>query len=142
MNNDLILQPMVVMMLLTASIWLVLFAKRIPAMRAAKLPAQTYTTPDKTVELLPEAVSYPSNNLKNLFELPVLFYVICLLLYVTNNVDGIDVAAAWSFVAFRALHSLVHITINIVMARFLCYLVASIALWLLLIRAAIDVFGA
>ena len=46
MNNDLILQPMVVMMLLTASIWLVLFAKRIPAMRAAKLPAQTYTTPD------------------------------------------------------------------------------------------------
>ena len=142
MNNDLILQPMVVMMLLTASIWLVLFAKRIPAMRAAKLPTQTYTTPDKTVELLPESVSYPSNNLKNLFELPVLFYVICLLLYVTNNVDGIDVAAAWSFVAFRALHSLVHITINIVMVRFLCYLVASIALWLLLIRAAIDVFGA
>ncbi len=141
MSNDLILQPMVVMMLLTASVWLVLFAKRIPAMREAKLPAQTYTTPDKTFELLPETVSYPSNNLKNLFELPVLFYVLCLLLYVTGNVDGLYLAAAWSFVGFRALHSLVHVTINIVMVRFLCYLAASLALGFMLIRAAIDVLG-
>ena len=142
MSNDLILQPMVVMMLLTAAVWLVLFAKRIPAMREAKLPAQTYTTPDKTIELLPEAVGYPSNNLKNLFELPVLFYAICLLLYVTDNVDGIYLAAAWSFVGFRALHSLIHVTINVVMVRFLFYLAASIALWFLLVRAAIDVLGA
>jgi hypothetical protein len=142
MSKDLILQPMVVMMLLTAVVWLILFAKRIPAMRKVKLPAQTYTTPDKTIDLLPEAVSYPSNNLKNLFELPVLFYMLCLLLYVSDNVDGIYVAAAWSFVGFRALHSLVHVTVNIVMVRFLCYLAASIALWFLLIRAAIDVLGA
>jgi len=141
MNNDLILQPMIVMMLLTAGVWLVLFAKRIPAMRAAKLPAQTYTTPDKTIELLPEAVSYPSNNLKNLFELPVLFYALCLLLYVTGNVDAVYLSAAWAFVGFRFLHSLIHVTINIVMARFLCYLIASVALWFMLARAAIDTLG-
>jgi hypothetical protein len=141
MNNDLILQPMIVMMLLTAGVWLVLFAKRIPAMRAAKLPAQTYTTPDKTIELLPEAVSYPSNNLKNLFELPVLFYALCLLLYVTGNVDAVYLSAAWAFVGFRFLHSLIHVTINIVMARFLCYLVASVVLWFMLARAAIDILG-
>ena len=113
MNNDLILQPMIAMMSLTATVWLVLFAKRIPAMRAAKFPAQTYTTPDKTIELLPEAVSYPSNNLKNLFELPVLFYALCLLLFVTGNVDAVYLAAAWSFVGFRLLHSLIHVTVNI-----------------------------
>ncbi|MGB5625547.1 MAG: MAPEG family protein [Woeseiaceae bacterium] len=141
MNNDLILQPMIVMMLLTAGVWLVLFAKRIPAMRAAKLPAQTYTTPDKTIELLPEAVSYPSNNLKNLFELPVLFYALCLLLYVTGNVDAVYLSAAWAFVGFRFLHSLIHVTINIVMVRFLCYLIASVALWFMLARAAIDTLG-
>jgi hypothetical protein len=141
MNNDLILQPMIVMMLLTAGVWLVLFAKRIPAMRAAKLPAQTYTTPDKTIELLPEAVSYPSNNLKNLFELPVLFYALCLLLYVTGNVDAVYLSVAWAFVGFRFLHSLIHVTINIVMARFLCYLIASVALWFMLARAAIDTLG-
>jgi len=142
MNNDLILQPMIVMMLLTGGVWLVLFAKRIPAMRAAKLPAQTYTTPDKTIELLPEAVSYPSNNLKNLFELPVLFYALCLLLFVTGNVDAVYLTAAWAFVGFRLLHSLIHVTINIVMARFVCYLLASVALWFMLVRAAIDILGA
>ncbi len=142
MSNDLILQPMIGMMLLTAIVWTVLFAKRIPAMRAARLPAQTYTTPDKTTDLLPESASYPSNNLKNLFELPVLFYALCLLLYVTGNVDETDVLAAWLFVGFRAMHSLIHVTINIVMARFLAYLAASLALWVLLLRAAIDILAA
>lgn len=141
MNNELILQPMIGMMLLTAVVWFVLYAKRIPAMRAARMPAQTYTTPDKTIDLLPESVSYPSNNMKNLFELPVLFYVLCLLLYVTENVDGVYLAAAWSFVGFRVLHSVIHITVNIVLARFFTYLAASVALWFMLIRAAIDTLG-
>ena len=141
MRPELILQPMVAMMLVTAVVWVVLYAKRIPAMHAARLPAQTYTTPDKTVELLPEVASYPANNLKNLFELPVVFYALCLLLFVTERVDGIYLVSAWVFVGFRLLHSLIHITANIVIARFACYLVASLALWLMLVRAAIDVFG-
>lgn len=136
------LQPMIGLMLLTGAIWIVLFARRIPAMQAAKWPTQTYTTPDKTVELLPEAASYPSNNLKNLFELPVLFYALCLLLYVSDNVDSVYVFIAWAFVGFRVLHSLVHVTINNVMARFLCYLASSLLLWFMLLRAAIDIFSA
>ena len=132
---------MIVMMLLTAVVWLVLYAKRIPAMRAAKLPVQTYTTREKVIDRLPEAVSYPSNNFKNLFELPVLFYALCLLLYVTEKVDVVYLGAAWSFVGFRVLHSLIHVTTNIVIARFLCYLAASVALWFMLGRTALDIFG-
>jgi hypothetical protein len=141
MNNDVILQPMVAMMLLTGLVWVFLYARRIPAMQAARRPVQKYTTPEKAIELLPEAVNYPAYNLKNLFELPVLFYALCLLLYVTGNVDGVYVAAAWGFVAFRALHSLIHCTINRVMARFVCYLISSLLLWFMLVRAAIAVFG-
>ena len=141
MDNELILQPMVAMMLLTALVWIVLFAKRIPAMQKVALPAQTYTTPDKTIELLPEAVSYPANNLKNLFELPVIFYGLCLVLLVTGRVDGLYVATAWGFVGFRALHSLIHCTVNRVMPRFICYLIASLLLWFMLARAAIQLFG-
>ena len=129
------------MMLLTAAVWFVLYATRIPAMHKVGLPAQTWTTPNKTVELLPEAVNYPANNLRNLFEVPVVFYALCIVLYVTDSVDALYVAAAWTFFAFRLLHSLVHCTVNIVMPRFLCYLVASLALWFMVVRAAIDVFG-
>ena len=129
------------MMLLTGLVWVFLYARRIPAMQAARRPVQSYTTPETVIELLPDAINYPAYNLKNLFELPVLFYALCLLLYVTGNVVGLYVAAAWGFVAFRALHSVIHCTINRVMARFVCYLISSLLLWLMLIRAAVEVFG-
>jgi hypothetical protein len=47
------------------------------------------------------------------------------------------VAAGWVFVLFRALHSLVHCTINVVMVRFYLYLVATIAVWFIALRAAL-----
>lgn len=142
MNNLMILHPMIGMMLLTLIVWLYLFAVRIPAMQKLQLPTQTYTTPDKTHELLPEDAAYPANNLKNLFELPVLFYALCLMLFATGEVDAIYVAAAWGFLGFRVLHSLIHCTINRVMARFLCYLASSVLLWLMVVRAAIELFSA
>ncbi len=138
MNNDLILQPMLGMMVLTAVVWFVLYAKRIPAMQKAGVPVQTYTTPDKTTDLLPESVNYPANNFKNLFELPVLFYGLCLFLFVTGGVDTTYVVAAWLFFAFRVLHSVVHCTSNVVMLRFYLYAAAALVLWFMLGRAVIG----
>jgi len=140
MSNEQILLPMLGMMVLTAVIWFVLYARRIPAMRKAGKPAQTYTTPDKAVDLLPEDVSYPSNNFKNLFELPVIFYALCLYLYVTGTAESPDVFAAWLFLLFRVIHSAIHCTVNIVMARFLVYCAAALALWFMLARAVWGVF--
>ena len=88
--------------------------------------------------MLPEAVSYPANNFKNLFELPVLFYGLCLLLYVTGSAGNTYVAAAWVFFAFRVLHSVVHCKSNIVMLRFSLYAAAALALWFMLGRAVLD----
>ena len=139
MSPQLILQPVVAMLLLTAAVWIVLYALRIPAMHKLGLPVQTWTSPDKTVEHLPPAVNYPAYNFRNLFEMPVVFYVVCLVTYVTGTVDGIYVAAAWTFVALRVLHSLIHITINRVLARFLSYLAASLVLWFMLGRVAVNV---
>ena len=136
MNHALILQPMIATMLLTMAVWAYLFARRLPAMQNRGLPAQSYTTPDKTLELLPEPVSYPANNLKNLFELPVIFYALCLTLFTTQSVDAAYLAAAWGFFVFRLLHSAIHCTVNRVMPRFLCYLASSLLLWVMLLRAA------
>lgn len=138
MNNELILQPVFAMMLLTAAVWCVMYARRIPAMKQARKPVQAYTTPEKAIELLPDTVNYPAHNLKNLFELPVLFYALCLVLYVTAVVDLTYVIAAWLFFAFRVLHSIVHCTSNIVIVRFWLYAVSALALWFMLGRAAVK----
>jgi hypothetical protein len=135
MSNEQILLPMLGMILLTAVVWFVLYARRIPAMRKAGKPVQAYTTPDKSLSLLPEEISYPSNNFKNLFELPVLFYALCLYFYVTGTAQSLDVFAAWLFLLFRVIHSAIHCTVNIVMARFLAYSAAALALWFMLGRA-------
>lgn len=135
MNGQEIFPPMLGVMLLTAAVWAYMYMLRISAMRKARVPVQTYTTPDKCAEILPESVNYPAYNLKNLFELPVLFYVLCLYLQVSGEVDSIYVATAWIFLAFRVLHSVVHCTSNVVMVRFYLYLCAAIALWFMLARA-------
>lgn len=135
MNNAAIFQPMLMTMALTAVVWFYMYAKRIPAMQKAGVSVQTYTTPEKISEHLPEAVNFPANNLKNLFEVPTLFYGLCLYLFVSNNVDTIYVSTAWLFFVLRAGHSIVHCTVNVVMLRFYLYAAASLSLWFMLGRA-------
>ena len=141
MNKELIMLPMLGMLVLTAVVWFYMYARRIPAMKKARAPVQTYTVPEKTIELLPESINYPAYNLKNLFELPVVFYALCLFLYVTDTVDTAYLVAAWLFLAFRVLHSIVHCTSNIVMLRFYLYAAAALALWFMLGRAVLGLLA-
>jgi hypothetical protein len=50
-------------------------------------------------------------------------------------------AAAWVFVAFRVLHGAVHCTFNRVMLRFYLYLIATLAVWFMIVRAALTYLG-
>ena len=140
MRHEQILLPMLGMIVLTAVVWFVMYARRIPAMQRARKPAQVYTTPDKVIETLPEEINYPAYNLKNLFELPVLFYALCLYFYVTATAGSAEVIAAWAFLLFRIVHSAIHCTANIVMARFITYCAAALALWFMLGRAVWGVY--
>lgn len=139
-DQSIIFRPFAAMLLLTLAVWLFMYARRLAAMYTQKIDPQRFTTPDNVAAALPEAVQYPAYNLRNLVELPVLFYALCLALYATNAVDMTYVEMAWAFVGFRALHSLVHCTINVVKLRFTFYLLASLALWAMVVRFAISVF--
>lgn len=142
MNGDAIFLPMLLTMALTAVVWHYMYARRIPAMRRAGKSAQTYTTPDKAVEYLSDEVNYSAYNLKNLFEVPILYYGLCLYLFVSGNVDTAYVIAAWLFFIFRTLHSIVHCTKNVVMLRFILYSSAALVLWLMLGRALLAELAA
>ncbi|MBB3314852.1 hypothetical protein FHT77_000694 [Rhizobium sp. BK181] len=52
------------------------------------------------------------NCLANQFELPVLFYACCVLLYITEADNLVAVVLAWTFVVLRYLHAFVHVTSN------------------------------
>lgn len=130
--------PFFAIMGLTFAVWTLMYVRRIRHVVSERIDPQQLTTPEKAAVAIPERISYPANNLRNLFELPVLFYALCIYLFVTNRVDLTYIAAAWVFVAFRVLHSLVHCTTNHVMSRFRFYMVAALTLWFMLIRAVIQ----
>jgi hypothetical protein len=77
-----------------------------------------------------------ANSFANQFELPVLFYVLTILAYVTHKAGIVFVVLAWIFVIFRLLHAGVHTTNNVVRLRGGLYGVAAFALlinWLVYI---------
>jgi hypothetical protein len=103
-------------------------------MRSRLTPQQL--TPAELARLSPPAVANPSDNLKNLFELPTVFYVVLLYLYAVQQVDTSYLVAAWIFFAFRLLHSAVHCTFNFVPLRFWLYAISALALWFIVLRIA------
>jgi len=123
-------------MLLTFVVWVYMYIRRLHYMLTHGVSSNSVATPELLNSLLPEHINRPSNNLKNLFELPVLFYVLCISLVVLQIEDTSFVNLAWVYVALRAIHSLIHCTINIVLARFIAYLLSSLTLWLMVAKFA------
>jgi hypothetical protein len=89
---------------------------------------------------VPGAVSLPNRNFMNLLELPMLFYVVCVGLYVTLSVDAAAVILAWLYFALRVAHSLVHLTYNNVFHRLGVYAASGVVLALLWVRFAAGLF--
>ena len=138
MNASTILPPFFGVMLLTLAVWMHMYLRRISYLLREKIELRTIDTPEKAASVVPGEVSLASHNLKNLFELPVFFYAICLYLFVSDSVDRIHLLAAWWFFAFRVVHSLIHCTYNRVEHRFAAYMLAAIGLWTMVIRSVIQ----
>jgi hypothetical protein len=136
MQQNAIFSPFFAMILLTLIVWIYMYVRRIRFITKRKLTPEELE-PIAFAQISPPSISNPSDNLKNLFEMPILFYALVLYLFLTKQVDMVYVAAAWGFVLFRTMHSAVHCTFNRVMLRFYLYLCASIAVWFMAARAAL-----
>jgi hypothetical protein len=140
MNQTDIVVPFVGTMVLTIVVWIYMYARRIPFILRSKLTPEQLT-PSELARLSPPGVANPSDNLKNLFELPTIFYAAVLYLYATQQVDGLYLTAAWMFFVFRVLHSGVHCTFNFVPLRFWLYAISAVALWFIVLRIAWRIFS-
>ncbi len=137
MSQETIFGPMLLMFMLTIAVWLYMYVKRIALIRAHGLHADEVTQ-QKLAEISPPDVANPSDNLKNLFEVPTIFYAFVVYLFVTSQVDDLYIAGCWTFAGLRVAHSVIHCTFNNVMLRFLVYVLSTLLLWGMIIRAVLD----
>ncbi len=119
--------PCAAMVGLTALVWVKLYADRLGEMRARRIDPQQLATVGAAAGKLERTAA--ADNFRNLFEVPVLFYVLSAALALTGGSTPAFVVAAWGYVALRALHSLIHVTYNRVVHRFLVYVASTLLLF-------------
>lgn len=142
MNQQTIFIPFFGLMLLTIAVWVYMYYLRLSFINRNQVDPQSLATTREVIDIMPPGINTPSENLINLFELPILFYFTCIYLYVANLVDGTFLTLAYCFLIFRIAHSIVHCTYNKVMHRFFFYVLSSVTLWAFVIMAFIGAMNA
>ena len=121
--------PALAMVALTFVVWLRMYVMRIAQMKRDRIHPQAIATSAQATARLTD--SRAADNFRNLFELPVLFYLALVVAAVCRLETLPVLVLAWLFVVLRVAHSWIHCTYNKVMHRFSAYLAGGIALWLL-----------
>ena len=85
-------------------------------------------------------IKQAGDNFSNQYELPILFFVLCFILFLTNSVTQLAVGLAWFFAVSRIFHALIHLSFNNISIRFLVFFSGAIAVVGLFILAARSVF--
>jgi hypothetical protein len=117
-----------------ALLWLLMLLARNISVAIGKVAIGYYRSYRDDVPA--EWIERPARTFMNLLEVPVLFYVACLLMLVTRECDRAQVLLAGAFVATRALHAAIYIGINHVPTRFGAYLAGCVTLGVIWFRLA------
>ncbi|PKA15895.1 MAPEG family protein [Leptospira haakeii] len=78
---------------------------------------------------VPQWVSIANRNYMNLLEIPLLFYLICLIQYLTGSNDSLNFQLAWIYVGLRTIHSSIHLTYNNVIHRLIIFATSNLILF-------------
>lgn len=105
--------PVIAQVLLVHLVYFLMARRRFGAVRSGAAKKQDYLIP--TIE--PAASATVARSLINQFELPLLFLIVCTLLYITAGANTFAVIIAWLFVLSRYVHAFVHVTSNRLMVR-------------------------
>lgn len=138
MNDNAILLPVMVLVGWTFLVLLQVPFRRFGASFQKKVTEHDFSYGEST--RVPPEVSIPNRNYMNLLEAPVLFYVVCLVFYVSGAMIPVFLMLAWTYVGLRFMHSLIHLTYNRVLHRLLPFALSNIVLitmWVLLLKALI-----
>jgi hypothetical protein len=121
--------PILAMILLTFLVTAKMFSVRVQEMKTFKINPQSISTRTESAQNFKNKNA--SDNLQNLFEMPVLFYVLSVLFILLQKSTSITLYLMWSYVFCRYIHSYIHCTSNKVMHRFYAFLPSMMILFLL-----------
>jgi hypothetical protein len=125
MNQSLIFIPVLAHMLLVFTLFIKLGIAKSSAVKLGEVNRKEATLNPKA---WPESVVKISNNIGNQFETPILFYVLAIMIFVTNNLNSVVLTLMSIYTATRCLHSYFHITKNFVPNRLKAFLVGVLIL--------------
>jgi hypothetical protein len=134
MNSNTLLIPVVIQIGLTVAIYFRLVLAKAAAVKAGQVNEARRALYD---DAWPESVLHLNNNIRNQFELPVLFYVLVFALIQINAVGTIALLAAWVFALSRLAHAYVHTGVNIVKIRRNIFLVGAVSVLVMLLNLAV-----
>src|SRR5262245_35330736 len=87
----------------------------------------------------PARVMAVGNSYNNQLQIPVLFYVLVILAWITRKADLLFVVMSWIFVVSRIAHAWVHTTTNYVPNRFYAFAVGVFVLILMWVIFAVRI---
>ena len=134
------LTPVLALIIWTLVMLVVMLKRRIPAMSAIDKNPQKFIENPALMDQVPSSAKWAADNYNHLHEQPVIFYALMGYLAVSGQGDNIYMYLAWAYVGSRVLHSLVQVTSNKVMLRFMIFLVGSALLIVMALRAAAGLF--
>ena len=137
-----ILQPVVALAGWTMVLWLWMYLTRIPAMSKAGIDGTKLvgSTGASLRGQLPDSVNWKADNYNHLHEQPTVFYAIAITLAIIGQGDGLNALLGWIYVGLRVAHSLVQVTANVVLVRFVLFALSSLVLIALILHAAMALF--
>jgi len=132
--------PVIVQMLLTMLVFVRLINVKVRELKAGKVDLPRRGLHE---DAWPDSVLQVNNNIRNQFELPVLFYLLATVLWLLDSVHGVAIAASTVFVLSRIVHAGIHLIINALPPRrhlftvgwVAVFVMAVLVLWELMRRA-------
>jgi hypothetical protein len=136
-----LLSSVVGLVMWTHVMWLWMYATRLPAILSARMKMDPNAPRGEQMAQLPPRVRWKADNYNHLMEQPTLFYAVALVLALVSRDPAVDGAVAWTYVGIRVVHSFVQALINLIELRFALFVLSSLVLMALTVRAAMALMG-
>ncbi|WP_427450197.1 MAPEG family protein [Litorimonas sp. WD9-15] len=138
MTDKAFLAPVLALIIWTLLIWVLMYARRIPAMQKAKIAPETAKSPDGSWKQdLPLSVQASAHNYNHLLEQPTIFYALMFYATFAGQISYHLHYAAWAYVALRVLHSFVQVSAGKVMLRFSLFSLSTLVFFAMVVLVII-----
>ena len=133
MKSSLIFWPVLVQILIVVAGFMLLGIRKKQALKNGQVDLKKAALDN---DAWPDDVLKVSNNIRNQFQIPILFFVLCFMFYALDAVTVASLSLAWVFVLSRIIHAYVHMGSNFVPARFSVFTIGFVVMVLMLIQLA------